>query len=272
MFSKPRLGWCLAASLLWTPAVLAQSAGTTSPAPATPEQPTGAPKESLNQAVVVAVQGRVLVEVPGAARAVATVGQVLPMGTKIITGPRHWIQLRIGGAQIITVDRVGIATLDKMQAVNGVDVTEVGMQHGRVLFNVTSTQFANDVTIKAPDATLAIKGTQGGLEVTAGQPTRAYGLDENQGTVEVLFSNGRLGIFNDNSTVTAERPNAVDEGEYRRFTDITGSGARDGGDEISASQRSSGGGNAINTQLGLGTTGLRPTTDLGGNPTPPPPP
>src|SRR5262249_33817179 len=154
------------------------------PAPA-PQQP--APM-AANTAQVIAVVGSVQWRAAAeAAWQKAEVGTVIPQGGAVRTGLRSAVQAKIGAGQIITIDRLGIVTLDQLVNDSGTDRTRIGVENGRVLFNVTGTQFANDVQIKAPDATLAVRGTFGGIEVAAGFPTLAYGLRTNDGKFTVEF-------------------------------------------------------------------------------------
>jgi len=172
-----------------------------------------APASADNIAVIVSVKGRVSYKIDGEGDPiVARVSQVLPPGAVVTTGLRSAVQIRVGKTQVFTIDRMANVALAEMvkstHTGNGADRTTLDVEYGRVLFNVTSTEFANDVTIRAPDATLAIKGTEGGLEVTPGQPTRGFGGEFNRGRIELSFKKGGKATINNNADADANTPAA----------------------------------------------------------------
>ncbi|HBS29655.1 MAG TPA: hypothetical protein DEB06_09455, partial [Phycisphaerales bacterium] len=239
--------------------------------------PEGAPVAAStpaapNTAVISAITGKVRVRdsEQGEWR-VARVGEELKQGAWIQTGLRSAAQIRIKG-QTITIDRLGTASLDVLMNEGGVDRTTVGLDVGRVVFDVQSTEFANDVQVRAPDATLAVKGTTGAIDVTPGQPTRAYGLQNNTGRIQVTYADGTEVAFEDDSQTDAENPDPASQSNRQTETDTGEPLARDV-DENSLVDRQPGESQVIRGNLGTegGQTSFV-TDDDDENPPPPPPP
>lgn len=181
------------------------------PAPAQAQQPppvgqAGQPAAQQNNAIILAVTGNVQWRpAPDGDWRKAEVGATVPEGGAFRTGLRSAVQARIGSGQVFTIDRLGIVTLEQMINAAGTDQTRIGIENGRILFNITATEFANDVQIRAPDATLAVRGTFGGLEVAIGFATLAYGLLGNDGQFTVEFIRGREGLPGAMQQISAKR-------------------------------------------------------------------
>jgi len=140
------------------PAAVAAAAGTTAPVAPTP-------------IVVRAVKGKVLYRnTPDAERKQAAQGDVLTEGTEISTTVNSAIELQVGVGQVFTIDRLTRIIIREAIASQGKETTKVAVPYGRVKFDVSSATVANDVQIQSPDATLAVKGTSGGMEVSPGFP------------------------------------------------------------------------------------------------------
>jgi len=213
-------GSCLPVSMA---AVRQQSPATVAPAGA---------DQTVNQAVVYAVQGKVDIKTtPDSAFAPAQQGQAVPPGATIRTGPKSAVQLLVADSQLLTIDRISTVTLEQAIRSGDVNRTSVEMPYGRVLFNVTSTQFANDVQIKAPDATLAVRGTVGGIEFNGGRPTIAFGDASNRGRIEVAYATGAKTVISDSSRSTSSNPDPAMHKRAAAFVEGGDSGARDEGEE-----------------------------------------
>jgi len=212
-------GSCLPVSM----AAVRQTAPS-APAPAQADQ-------TVNQAVVYAVQGKVDIKTtPDGAFAPAQQGQAVPPGATIRTGPKSAVQLLVADSQLLTIDRISTVTLEQAIRSGDVNRTSVEMPYGRVLFNVTSTQFANDVQIKAPDATLAVRGTVGGIEFNGGRPTVAFGDASNRGRIEVSYATGAKSVISDSSRSTSSNPDPAMHKLASAFVEGGDAGARDDGE------------------------------------------
>lgn len=211
---------------------------TAQPAPAAAEAPN---PDASTSGVVVAVQGDVQIQPSkDAPWEKAEIGKKIGSGGSIRTGLKSAIQIRIADTQLITIDRLAKISLQQAIREAGVNKTELDLDYGRVKFDVTSTQFANDVVIKAPDATLAVKGTSGAMEVTGGHPTLSYGAPENRGRIVVRYGDGKTTEMADNSRTDPNRDPA-EYGYDEAYVDGTDEQARDDGED-SATDRSPGGG------------------------------
>jgi len=229
--------------------------------PATP--PTGAAAVATasgkTTAVVVDVLGKVGIKsAPGQPFKAAEKGMTLNEGAEIKTVLNSAIIIRIGTAQLLTIDKM--TTVALRQAINdaGTERTLLDLPYGRVKFDITSTAVANDVRIQAPDATLAVKGTQGLMDATPGFATMASGGDMNTGQFNVTYSTGVTGVVTSNQTTTLDAPSPADQGVDTTGVDTGPAQSRDG-DESQVVQRAPGGGDSGNLALG-------------GQATPPPPP
>lgn len=161
-----------------------------------------APVLPPRRADVVRLSGKVRHRLPSAgeqpgAWLLTKVGDELPEGAELETGIRSSVELRVkasdaadsapGAGQVFTIDRASRVLLREMLRVERTDKTTVDLPYGRVKFDVTSATIANDVQIQAPDACLAVKGTRGLIDVAAGHPTEARGIEGNTGVFEVRF-------------------------------------------------------------------------------------
>ncbi len=136
----------------------------------------------------------------------AKVGAMLRIGYELATGPNSMVQVQIGAGQRFTIDRASKIIITEAIARPGVEETVIDLPYGRVQFDVTSARLANDVKITAPDATLAIRGTTGGMEVNAGRPTRAYGGPLNRGRIDVRHRRGVSASITGSQATDSENP------------------------------------------------------------------
>lgn len=229
------------------------------PAPAQPAEPA-----NPNSAVVVAVQGSVQVQLAeNGPWLPAEVGQVVPPGGAFRTGLRSAVQVRIGAAQLLTIDRMGKVTLEDAVNASGVDKTQVGLDYGRVLFNVSKAAFANDVQIVAPDATLAVRGTTGAMEVALGFPTAAFGLPDNTGAFSVEYVDGSEVTVVQQGKTDSDNIDPADQLQDSTLVDSGDPDARED-DELAASERGTGRTNIGNFDLvqGLSEIDGNPGIDL----------
>lgn len=227
-------------------------------APVMAFQPAEAPAEAVQPsddtlaAVIVAVKGRVQYRTSETAEwQLAEAGKIIPAGGAVRTGVRSAIQLRISEEQVIVVDRLGDVQLNEVFRENGINKTRLGLSYGRLKFEVNSTKFANDVEIKARDATLAVIGTDGAMEVTGGHPTLAYGAPENRGRILVEYGDGDTAEIKDNSKTNANTTDPAQNWDDDAFVDGGDSDSRDDG-ETSAAGRVAGGGGLVSGFLNDG--------------------
>lgn len=160
-----------------------------SPAAPVPPPPPIDPNAKAASIVVMSITGSVGYKAPGATKAKGgvKVGDVLALGGEVVTGVSGQVQIRVGDQHSFIVDSNSRVILREAALTNDRATTEVGLPMGRVKFDVTSATRANDVKITAPDATLAIKGTSGAMEVRPGFPTLAYGGAFNRGNFDVRY-------------------------------------------------------------------------------------
>lgn len=166
--SRLTAGVLMAAILGTTSAAVLQAQDATSPAPeaapaaASTEAQANEPERL--QASIREVRGIVqyrLTEEDAWQR--VEVGQSLDVGVEFRTGPRSAVTFHLPPDQLVTLDRLG--TLKLLDAINNEDktvaTTELGMRYGRTRYQVEGAQgVEHQATIRAPSATLAIRGTQ----------------------------------------------------------------------------------------------------------------
>ena len=90
----------------------------------------------------------------------AKVGQQLPEGTEFSTIPLSRLQFRIEPDQVFSVDRVTRVKITRAAFRNGKLITSAGMEFGRVRYDIEGAGIEHDATIRSPNATLAVRGTQ----------------------------------------------------------------------------------------------------------------
>lgn len=186
-------GTCAAQTAAPAPAAApeqAAPAASTAPTSATATTSEPAAETTKLQIFIRAMEGKAIFRrLPGNQAVPAKVGDSLDENVEVMTGPNSVVQLQVGSGQRFTIDR-GSKVLIKT-AINqaGKETTRLETPMGRVSFDVQRVAGDNDVEIKAPDATLAVKGTTGVIEVTPGQPTFASGGALNTGQFNLLYNN-----------------------------------------------------------------------------------
>ncbi len=201
-------------------------------------------------AVVVKVEGsaRVFLEPASPETIALEQGQVLGPGARVQTGFGK-VVLKLGEGQLFVVREMSDVTIDEARREGRKDTTTLFIEAGTVSFDVTSTEFANDVQLKAPDATLAVKGTDGSMQVRGGFPTRAWGGEFNTGEINVSYWNGRLAKFRDDSTTDAQNADPLSNAIAKTALNIGATDERES-DEDAVVDRSSGGGQAVRRVVG----------------------
>lgn len=232
---------------------------------ATRAQPEGQPAptppaSAATQATIAAFEGKVRYRL-GADKEwlPAKVGAVLAEGAEVETGLRSAIQIRIGTGQVLTIDRASRVAIREAIARAGTEKTTVDLPYGRVKFEVSSASVANDVKIQAPDATLAVKGTKGYMEVTPGQPTLAAGDEGNTGSFEVAYDDtGTTATVDQQLTTDASNPDPAFNSLTITQIDV-GSPAARSGDETQVITRAPGGGESLSLIAPGAAQGIRNT-------------
>lgn len=228
------VGGLAALGVVLTAPALASAAGRAqpaSPAPAAaspaPESATPAPASEVPM-FIRAVEGKVgIISAPGEPIVPAKVGQVLKAGAEILTAPRSAVQIQVGAGQVFTIDRNSRVKLADVLAQGGTEKTNIELPYGRVSFDVTSTQFSNDVKIKAPDATLAVRGTTGGMSVEGGFPTRSFGGEFNTGRFDVKYDSGVVASVTGQLDTSGEHKSPAESGQSKTIGDTGSKLARD---------------------------------------------
>lgn len=178
---------------------------------------------------IVDLKGRVGYKTaPGEKITPAKAGAVLREGYEVITGENSAVQIQVGAGQRFTIDRASKVLITEAIAKPGVEKTTLDLPYGRVTFDVTSARLANDVQIQAPDATLAITGTSGGMEVAAGHVTRAFGGSMNRSPIRVRFRGGSSGLITRQEVIDAQHPAAAENAFRDQFVEINDGRARTG--------------------------------------------
>jgi len=202
-------------------AAMSAAAGTAQPASAMP-------------IIVRGVKGKVSWRLtPEATLQAAKVGDVLREGAEVFTGVGSAIELQVGSGQVFTFDRLGKFIVKAAAVSGGKETTTVQVPYGRVQFNVSSATVANDVKIQAPDATLAVKGTIGGLEASPGFPTLAFGGELNRGVFDVEFDRRITTTFRGNEGASAKVTSTARFAELGRYVNTNDLWSQDGDEEFS---------------------------------------
>lgn len=158
---------------------------------------------------------------------VLKVGDTLEEGAELVVSVQSLIRVRVGLNQVLTFDQPGKAIFRRAFNDGEKDVTRVKLEVGRVTFNVDSSKVKNDVKIEAPDVTLAIKGTIGGIQVAEGFPTRAYGDLENKGRIELDYRDGRTIAMTRNEESDSATPDPAKKHNELATSDTPKGGSRD---------------------------------------------
>jgi hypothetical protein len=97
-----------------------------------------------------------------------TVGLVLGEGTEFRTGLGSSVTFTLPPNQTITLERLG--TIKLLQAIkdNGKYTTDVGMKYGQTKYEVQAAGIEHESTVRTPNSTLAVRGTN--LIVTDERP------------------------------------------------------------------------------------------------------
>lgn len=218
----------LAGSIIALNGSLARGQDSAPPNPAAPAQPAAANAEPVAaEAVeplvikVIGLVGRAGYKPVGAAKAKSiTLGQVLEEGGEIQTPPRAQVQIQLGDQHTFIVDENSRVILREAVIKGEKATSNLGVPYGRVRFDITSARLANDVKIVAPDATLAIKGTSGAMEVRPGFPTLAYGGDFNRGIFDVSFRNQRVASVTRQDRTDAKTPDPAENSSQNQYVEI----------------------------------------------------
>jgi FecR protein len=152
------------------PATRATTATTTSPASAP------AAGQRL-EATVTGVEG--LVQVRAAADQqwqICKVGMVLDEGAEFRTAPRSAVRFTIPPGQTVTLDRSGACKLLRAVMEAGRVTTDVGLEHGRIRYDLEAPGVEARSTIRSPNSTLAVRGTKVSLYDQRPFPPEAVSL------------------------------------------------------------------------------------------------
>jgi hypothetical protein len=102
----------------------------------------------------------------------------LGLGVAFRTGPRSAVRFAIGDNETVTLDRLGvIKVVDAIRQQDGKIETDLGMEYGRSELEVEGGGVEHESRIRSPGATLAVRGSEGGISDNAGYPVTAYCRD-----------------------------------------------------------------------------------------------
>ncbi|MBL0871644.1 MAG: FecR domain-containing protein [Phycisphaerales bacterium] len=190
--------------------------------------PASTPTPNSVPIFVRAVEGKVhFRERAGGALKKVEIGTVLPEGGEVLTGLKSIVQIQIGAGQVFTVDANSRIILREVVNLKGTEKTSIDMPYGRITFDVTSTQVSNDVKITAPDATLAVKGTSGGLSSRPGFEPLAFGGTLNRGLFDVTYENKITASISGSESSTGNAPSPAELVKTQQFVDPGDSNGRD---------------------------------------------
>ncbi len=190
--------------------------------------PASTPTANSVPIFVRAVEGKVhFRERAGGALKKVELGTVLPEGGEVLTGLKSIVQIQIGAGQVFTVDANSRIILREVVNLKGTEKTSIDMPYGRITFDVTSTQVSNDVKITAPDATLAVKGTSGGLSSRPGFEPLAFGGTLNRGLFDVTYENKITASISGSESSSGNAPSPAELVKTQQFVDPGDSNARD---------------------------------------------
>jgi hypothetical protein len=160
----------------------AGAAGAPASAPATTTAATTTPASAPAgtqrlQATVTGVEG--LVQVRGAVDQpwkMCKVGMVLDEGAEFRTAPKSAVRFTIPPGQTVTLDRSGVCKVLRAVMDAGRVTTDVGLEHGRLRYDVEAAGLEARSTIRSPNSTLAVRGTKVSLYDQRPFPPEAISL------------------------------------------------------------------------------------------------
>jgi len=148
-------GLCLA-----LPAFVFALQATQPGAPAAPTTPVALPEGPLT-ATVTAVVNKVRFRTPPQTDwQIAKVGDMFAEGTEVQTLLGSKLQFKLPPDQIFAVDSLTRFKLERAVILAGKAVTRAGLKSGRVRYDIEAGGVEHDATIRSPNATLAVRGTQ----------------------------------------------------------------------------------------------------------------
>lgn len=201
-----------------------------------PADPAASAETKLNIFIRV-IEGRAAFIRAGEKTAyVAKVGDMIEEGTEIMTSAAGLVRVQVGSGQMITVDRGSRVAVRTAISRAGKETTRIEVPLGRIGFDVQRVAGDNDVEIKAPDATLAVKGTTGFMEVTAGQPTVAAGGDLNTGQFNMLYNTGKAARVTTSKKTNSNRITTEKTEQANLFVEVADGKARSGDEEDFAAE------------------------------------
>jgi len=231
---------CLAGVCFAQTATDGKAAVTLQPVAATGVAAAGVEGQKL-PIFVRSIQGKAIFrKLPGNEAISARVGDTIDENTEVMTGQNATIQIQVGTGQVFTIDRGSKVLIKSAINTNGKDTTKLEVPVGRIGFDVARVAGDNDVEIKAPDATLAVKGTTGLIDVTPGQPTYSSGGDFNTGQFNMLYnSSNALAKVTGRKKSNSARITVAKTETGNLFVDSGDKAARSGDERKFAEDRSS---------------------------------
>lgn len=249
----------------------AQTTSTPAPPPQAPAvQPAKDAAQPQAEAVKVTPIKIVVKEVVGRVRyqqgtdgtkTVAKVGDELREGVKFNLGVNSKVTLLVGDGQSLSFDQLGSFIVTDAVNDGKVDITRIDVDQGRVSFDVKKVRFANDVIIRTPDMTLAIRGTTGGIEHTPGRPTIAMGDPKNTGLIVLdHLASGRVVRMTGNERSNTAVADPALNLALRANVDTATDAARER-DEVRVIKRTEGSAQSVQLDVGNTKEGMRINLD-----------
>ncbi|MGF1452139.1 MAG: hypothetical protein ACFB21_08725 [Opitutales bacterium] len=108
----------------------------------------------------------------------ARVGQQFGLGAEFRTGPRSAVQFSVGDTQVVSLDRLGVVkVVDALRSDERIS-TDLGLNYGRAELEVQAGGLEHESQIRSPGATLAVRGSRGGLSDNIGYPAVGFVRDK----------------------------------------------------------------------------------------------
>jgi hypothetical protein len=228
------------------------------PAPPAPTTPASETKLNPIKIVIKEVTGRVRYQLtPDGPKTIAKIGDELREGVKVSIAVNSKVTLLVGDGQLLTFEQLGNFVITDAVNDGKVDITRIDVSQGRVAFDVKKVRFANDVIIRTPDMTLAIKGTTGSIEHVPGRPTLATGDRKNTGLIVLdhLASGRKVQMTGNERSNTAVADPALNLA-LRANVDTATESARER-DEVRVIKRTEGSGQSVQLDVGDTKEGMR---------------
>lgn len=169
----------------------------------------------------------------------ARVDMVVGEGAEFRTGPKSAVRFVIPPGQTVTLDRLGTVKVLEAARSAGKIKTDLGMQYGRVRYDIEAAGEEYDSTIRSPGATLAVRGTKVSLTNSAPFAPVATSLTGKARFRDRAGQTRDFGGRDRRSDIESGKNGAAETALTRTFIDPTLPGARNGDEQMAILMRPS---------------------------------